>query len=397
MTTELTTTLPGAYGSCPFDPPPSYRQAAEAGVITKAVLPDGSSCWLVTGYHEVRVVLGDQRFSADARNPGFPFLSPTQKKLATARPSFIRMDDPEHARLRKMVSRDFLVRRVERMRPDIQKIVDSHIDGMVDRGAPADLVADFAQPIPSLVICLLLGVPFSDHAFFQSLSATLLDNRISEQEAAAAHRELMTYLAGLAERKRTEPGDDILTRLAERDDLSPAETASMGFMLLVTGHETTANQTAMAVQALLRRPDQVERMLASPDALRNAVEELLRYLTLVHLGLARVATADVEVGGTLVRAGEGLICMLSTANRDSEQFGAEACALDVERDAKRHVAFGHGAHLCLGQTLARVELQIALETMFRRLPGLRLAVAEDELAYTAEKIVYGVESLPVTW
>ncbi|PRY40450.1 cytochrome P450 [Umezawaea tangerina] len=397
MITEGVTALPAAYGTCPFDPPPAYQRAAESGVVGRAVLPDGSSCWLVTGYHEVRAVLADQRFSADARRPGFPFLSPTQRELATANPSFIRMDDPEHARLRRMVSRDFLVKRVEELGPDIQRVVDRTIDRMVERGAPADLVADFAQPIPSLVICLLLGVPFDDHDLFQSLSATLLDNTITAEQASAAHRELMTYLAGLAERKRAEPGDDILSRLVAREDLTPAETASMGFMLLVTGHETTANQTAMAVRTLLERPDQVARMLASPAATRQAVEELLRYLTLVHLGLARVATEDVEVGGTPVRAGEGLICMLSTANREPELFGLDARDLDVSRDAKRHVAFGHGTHLCLGQALARVELRIALETLFRRLPGLRSAVPAAELAYTAEKIVYGLRALPVTW
>ncbi|MFJ5984556.1 cytochrome P450 [Lentzea sp. NPDC092896] len=394
MTTALATTLPGTYGSCPFDPPPAYERAAEAGSITRAVLPDGSPCWLVTGYHEVRTVLADQRFSADARTPGFPFLSPTQRKLATAKPSFIRMDDPEHARLRRMVSRDFLVKRVEAMRPDIQRIVDDAVDGMIDRGAPADLVGDFAQPIPSLVICLMLGVPFADHGYFQGLSATLLDNTISDEQATATHVELMTYLAGLAERKRAEPGDDILSRLVERDDLSPAEVASMGFMLLVTGHETTANQTAMAVRALLANPEQLTRFQAGPEA---AVEELLRYLTLVHTGLGRAATEDVEIGGVLVRAGEGLICMISTANRDEEQFGTDACELDVTRDAKRHMAFGHGTHLCLGQALARVELRIALETLFRRMPGLRLAVAEEDLVYTADKIVYGLRSLPVTW
>lgn len=395
MITEEVTALPGAYGECPFDPPPVYRRAAESGPISRAVLPDGSPCWLVTGYHEVRAVLADQRFSADARRPGFPFLSPTQRELATATPSFIRMDDPEHARLRRMVSRDFLVKRVEELRPDIQRIVDRAIDRMVERGAPADLVADFAQPIPSLVICLLLGVPFDDHDYFQSLSATLLDNTITAEQATAAHRELMAYLAGLAERKRSEPGDDVLSRLVARDDLSAAETASMGFMLLVTGHETTANQTAMAVRVLMDRPDQVARLLSGPAATQRGVEELLRHLTLVHLGLSRVATEDLEVGGTLVRAGEGLICMLSTANRDTELVGSGECELDVGRDATRHVAFGHGTHLCLGQALARAELQIALETLFRRLPGLRPAV--PDLEYTAEKIVYGLRSLPVTW
>lgn len=405
MTTAPTTTapliLPAAYGSCPYDPPPAYQRATRAGSVTAAALPDGRPCWLVTGHQEVRTVLADQRFSADARNPAFPFLSPGQRELATAKPSFIRMDDPEHARLRRMVTRDFLVKRIDALRPEIQKIVDGAVDRMTGHGRSADLVADFALPVPSLVICLLLGVPYRDHDLFQSLSRTLLDNTTTPEQATAAHRELMAYLAELAAHKRRSPGDDILGRLAGREDLTLQETASMGFLLLVAGHESTANMTALATLALLRRPDQRALLTAGPDALRAGVEELLRHLTIIHLGLARVATEDVEVDGTLIRAGDALICMLSTANRDEALFGPSpgpgTDGLDVTRDARRHLAFGFGVHQCLGQPLARAELQIVLETLFRRLPGLRLAVPEEDLVFSSGNIVYGVRSLPVTW
>jgi cytochrome P450 len=393
--------LPSPYGSCPFDPPPAYSAAARDGAVTRAVLPDGTACWLVTGYDEVRAVLADPRFSADARTPGFPFLSAGQRELATAKPSFIRMDDPEHARLRRMVTKDFLVKRVEELRPGIQDIVDKAVDRMTDGRTSADLVADFALPIPSLVICLMLGVPYEDHDLFQALSRTLLDNHTTRRRAEEAHAQLMGYLARLAEHKRDHPADDILSRLAAREDLTPQETASLGFLLLVTGHESTANMAAISVLALLRDPDQGGLLRNDPELVRGAVEELLRHLTIIHLGLGRAATETVTVGGATIPAGDGVICMLSTANREEGLFAAGSgtgpADLDVTRDARRHVAFGYGIHQCLGQTLARVELQIILTTLLRRLPGLRLAVPPAQLTYNQDNIVYGLRALPVTW
>jgi cytochrome P450 len=200
----------------------------------------------------------------------------------------------------------------------------------------------------------------------------------------------------LAEHKRRHPADDILSRLAARDDLTDQETASLGFLLLVTGHESTANMTAVSVLALLRRPDQAELLREKRELVRAAVEELLRHLTIIHLGLGRAATETVRVGEVTIPAGEGVICMLSTANRD-EQLFASGADFDLTRDARRHVAFGYGIHQCLGQTLARVELQVVLTTLLRRLPGLRLAVPADQLTYNRENIVYGLRALPVTW
>jgi cytochrome P450 len=389
--------LPAPYGACPFSPPPAYAEAARRAPVTRSVLPDGSPCCLVTGHQEVRSVLSDPRFSADARTPGFPFLSAGQRELATSRPSFIRMDDPEHARLRRMVTKDFLVRRVEELRPEIRRIVDERLDAMLAGPQPADLGRDFALPIPSLVICLMLGVPYADHDRFQSLSRTLLDNTASQPEVTAAHGELTAYLELLAEQKARVPGDDILSRLAARPDLTPPQVASLGFLLLVTGHESTANMTALAVCALLRAPEQTARLRADPALLPGAVEELLRHLTIIHLGLARAAKEDVEVGGVTVAAGEGVICMLSTANRERGLFGDDADRLDLGRDARRHLAFGFGVHQCLGQTLARVELRLILASLLRRAPTLRLAVPETELAYTTRNIVYGLRELPVAW
>ncbi|MFD0273204.1 cytochrome P450 [Kitasatospora sp. NPDC127111] len=387
-------------GGCPFAPPPAYTEAARAGSVTRAELLDGSSCWLVTGYHEVRTVLSDRRFSADVRRPEFPLLVPGRRELVAANPSFLRLDDPEHARLRRMVTGDFLVKRVEAMRPGIQQIVDEAVDRMTATGSPADLVARFALPVPSLVICLLLGIPYGDRQLFQDLSRVLISTTADEAQVGRAQQELLDYLGGLAAQKRHRPGDDILSRLVTRDDLSLREIASTGLLLLVAGHETTANMIALSTLLLLRHPEQAAR-LADPAAVPGAVEELLRHLTIVHTGLPRLAVEDVELDGTLVRAGEGVIAMLSTANRDEELFGTPGARpvdeLDVDRDARRHVAFGFGVHQCLGQPLARAELQIALATLFRRLPGLRLAAPDAEPAFRTDSLIYGLRELPVTW
>ncbi|GAA1413101.1 cytochrome P450 [Kitasatospora putterlickiae] len=401
MSTVPVTPIPARHDTaCPFAPPPAYTEAARTGPVSRAELPDGTPCWLVTGYQEVRAVLSDRRFSADARRPAFPFLNEARRELVAANPSFLRLDDPEHARLRRMVTGDFLVKRVEAMRPGIQRIVDEALDRMTAGDGPADLIADFALPVPSLVICLLLGVPYEDREAFQANSRVLLTTEPNDLDVSRAQDELLDYLAGLAERKRSEPGEDILSRLVLRDDLTLREIASIGVLLLVAGHETTANMIGLSTALLLRHPEQAAR-LADPAAVPGAVEELLRLITIVHTGVPRQAMEDVELGGTLIRAGDGVMVMLSTANRDDGLFGAEGHLgvdeVDLGREARRHVAFGFGVHQCLGQPLARAELQIALATLFRRLPGLRRAVTEEELEFRTDALIYGLRSLPVVW
>lgn len=385
-------------GGCPFGPPPAYTEAAATAPMTRAELPDGDPCWLATGYAEVRTVLSDRRFSADVRHPAFPLLvAGARERLVTDNPTFLRLDDPEHARQRRMVTGDFLVKRVEALRPEIQRIVDEALDRMTAGRTTADLVTDFALPVPSLVICELLGVPYEDRDRFQGLSRTLLSRESTVEQLREAQEEVLDYLRDLTARKRAQPEDDVLSRLAVRDDLSPDDVASTGVLLLIAGHETTANMISLSTALLLEQPEQIAR-LADPAALPGAVEELLRLLTIVHTGLPRVALEDVELGGVTVRAGEGVIAMLSTANRDEEVFGGAdhrpTDELDLARDARRHMAFGFGVHQCLGQPLARAELQIALETLFRRLPGLRLT---GEREFRTESFIYGMRSLPVTW
>ncbi|MBD0738785.1 cytochrome P450 [Streptomyces sp. CBMA29] len=399
-------TAPAARGTCPFAPPPAYEQARGEEGLSRVRLWDGTSCWMVTRHADIRSVLRDRSFSSDARRPGFPFLSAGLRTLATDRPTFIRMDDPDHARLRRMLTADFMIRKVAEMRPAVRQVTDDLLDRMAARtDRTADLVADFALPLPSVVICLLLGVPYADHAFFQQCSSTMLRTAAPAQEVSAAQDELRDYLAGLARAKRAAPDDGIISRLAEQGILDDDEIASMGRLLLVAGHETTANMTALSVLALLREPAQAERLHEAArldedgdgSALDTAVEELLRYMTVVHNGIGRVAVEDVEVSGTRIRAGEGVLCMVGAANRDEDAF-PDGGLLDLGRPgARRHLAFGFGVHQCLGQPLARLELRVALPAVLQRFPGLRLAVPFEELRFRHEMAVYGLHALPLAW
>jgi cytochrome P450 len=388
--------VPAARGGCPFAPPPALEEAGRTSPLVPVSLWDGSRCWLVTTHREVKAVLADQRFSADVSRPGFPFLSAGRRALGRDSLSFIRMDDPDHARLRRMLTADFTIRRTERLRPEIERITGGLLDALVAAGPPADLVAGFALPLPSLVICLLLGVPYADHAFFQEQSRVMLSADATVEEVGAAQQALLDYLTALTRERRRSPDDGILSALAARDDLDDAEIASMGRLLLVAGHETTANMIALGTLALLRSPGQLAALREDPGLIRPAVEELLRYLTIVHGGLGRVAVEDVEIGGVTVRAGEGVLCALNVANRDAGAY-QDPDVLDLARDARRHVAFGFGVHQCLGQPLARVELQVALNALLARLPGLRLAAPFEEIRFRHDMLVYGVHALPVAW
>ena len=390
-------TYPAERGTCPFAPPPAYTRARQEQPVCTVSLWDGSRCWLVTRHEDVRTVLSDRRFSADSQKPGFPFLSEGRRELATRSRSFIRMDDPEHAHLRRMLTGDFIVKRIEALGPKVQEVVDGFIDLMTADGrTSADLVSEFALPVPSLMICLLLGVPYDDHVFFQRCSGILLDSRSGSDAVRQALDELAGYLERLAAEKERQPDDGIVSRLVAEGQLTRGQVARMSLLLLVAGHETTANMTALSVLALLRHPEQAARLREDAGLMQGAVEELLRYLSVVQSGVTRVATETVELGGRTIEPGDGVVCMLSTANRDPAPF-SDPDGLDVDREARRHVAFGFGVHQCLGQPLARLELRIALSTLLGRLPDLKLAVPFEEIRFRPDKAVYGVESLPVAW
>ncbi|MBB5895955.1 cytochrome P450 [Kutzneria kofuensis] len=390
--------LPRA-ADCPFDPPPALREMQQEGPLARVRLADGSTPWLVTRYADQRAVLADPRVSADVDRPGYPLGAPRQP--GGTKIGFILMDDPEHARLRRMVTGSFAVKRVEAMRPAVQRIVDDLIDQLLAGPRPVDLVEAFALPVPSLVICDLLGVPYTDHDFFQQNSKTIIRRSAGPAERMAAGRALNEYLDDLMGRKLVEPADDLLSQLAGRvhaGELTRQDAAQIGVLLLIAGHETTANMIALGTLALLEHPSQLAVLRDSDDPalVASAVEELLRYLHITHNGRRRVAIEDLEVGGQLIRAGEGIIVANDIGNRDPAAFD-DPDRLDLTRSARHHVAFGFGVHQCLGQPLARMELQVVYGTLYRRIPTLRLAADLDQISFKHDGSVYGVYELPVTF
>jgi cytochrome P450 len=388
-------------GSCPFDPAPALQSLRAQGPITKVRLWDGSTPWLVTSYHDQRTLLGDPRLSADSTHPHYPHQSPGRKVTRKQKRTFITMDDPEHARLRRMVTAPFAIKRVEALRPAIQKIADGLIDDMLAGPRPVDLVQAFALPVPSLVICELLGVPYAGHGFFQANSKVLVNRNSTSEQALEAMQLLLDYLERLVGDKIAHPGDDLLSELAGRvraGELSRMDAAAMGQSLLTAGHETTANMIALGTLALLQHPSELAELRATtdPKLIAGAVEELLRYLSINQTGRRRVALADIEVGGQTIRAGDGVILASDIGNRDPGAF-PDPDRLDIRRNARHHVAFGFGVHQCLGQPLARVILQVVYGTLYRRIPALRLAADLGQIPFKHDALAYGVYELPVTW
>jgi cytochrome P450 len=385
---------------CPFDPAPDFTRLRRDAPMSRVRLWDGSWAWLVTRYDDVREVLADRRFSSDMDTPGFPRhgagVAATRQKHRT----FLNMDDPEHNVHRRMLTRDFMVKRVEQLRPRIQEHVDEVLDEFARRPQPADLVTGVALPVTSGMISQLLGVPYEDHDFFQSRTGLLVSGDADVDESLQAYEELRDFFRDLIERKRRAPASDVISHLISIEDeghLTADETLNMLRLLLSAGHETTANMIALGTLALLEHPDQLAWLMADPEArAAGAVEELLRYLSIAHFGRRRAATEDVVVAGRLVRAGEGVIAANDSANRDADAF-PEPDVLDLSRDARHHLAFGYGTHQCLGQPLARVELQVVYPTLFRRLPELRVAEPVDALRFKESMVFYGLFSLPVRW
>jgi cytochrome P450 len=384
----------------PFNPPPEYAQLRAEDPFIRVRLWDGTTPWLLTRYDDMRVVLSHPRFSAEPLRDGYPHVFEGRMVADKADKSFLRLDAPEHDRLRRMVTREFTVKRVEQERPFIQGIVDKLIDRMMAGPRPVEFVEEFAQPLPTEVITQLLGVPYEDHEVFHRATRTQFGSNSTPDAVRASLVELTEYLDDLISRKQAQPQDDILSRLV-REQLEPGHIdrgtlIQITRLLLSAGHQTTQNMTALGVLTLLQHPDQLAAIKADPSLIRGAVEELLRYSSILHTGARRVALEDIDVNGHLVRMGEGVICTIPSANRDEKLF-PNPDEFDVRRDAAPHVAFGYGIHQCLGQVLARAELQIVLKTLFDRLPDLRLAVPFEQLRFRHDMFVYGVYELPVTW
>ncbi|HUB58715.1 MAG TPA: cytochrome P450 [Mycobacterium sp.] len=393
----------GRAAGCPFAPPPEVMELSAARPLSRVRIWDGSTPWLITGYEEVRTLFSDSRVSVDDRRPGFPHWNEGMLSTVHKRPrSVFTSDAEEHTRFRRMLSKPFTFKRVEGLRPAIQQITDEHIDAMLAGPRPADIVTALALPVPSLVISQLLGVPYEDAEMFQHHANIGLARYATGEDTVKGAVNLNKYLARLVETKMENPAEDAVSDLAERvkaGELSVKEAAQLGTGLLIAGHETTANMIGLGVLALLQYPEQatVLRDTDDPKVVANAVEELLRYLSIIQNGQRRVAAEDIEIAGEVIRAGEGIIIDLAPANWDGKAF-AEPERLYLHRSgAGQHVAFGYGRHQCVGQQLARAELQIVFHTLLRRIPTLELAVPVEDVPFKHDRLAYGVYELPVTW
>ncbi|OLF04809.1 cytochrome [Actinophytocola xinjiangensis] len=374
------------------------RAREEEGVVS-ITTPAGRPAYVVCRHADVREVLADtDRFSSAASQiPGAEMLDKEEAERLRAG-QLISFDPPEHTRLRRMLTGEFTVRRMRRLEPRITEIVDAALDELEAAGKPADLVAHFALPVPSLVICELLGVPYADRDGFQDRSMRLLDTSLSLEERMVAQREGRAYMADLVAQAQANPGDDLLGMLIRDhgDDLSTEELIGSAELLLMAGHETTSNMLGLGTLALLRHPDQFAALRDDPELIDSAVEELLRWLSVVNWMPPRRAKTDVEIAGHTIPEGALVMTSLVSANRDTSLV-EDPDRLDLARPPTRHVALGHGVHHCLGAPLARTEMRIAFGALLRRFPTLALAQPYDTLDYRRFSVVYGLHALPVTW
>ncbi|WP_197380277.1 cytochrome P450 [Mycolicibacterium mengxianglii] len=389
--------------ACPFSPPPQMLELGADKGLFRVRIWDGSTPWLITGHAEARTLFADPRVSVDDRLPGFPHWNEHMLSTVNKRPrSVFTSDAEEHTRFRRMLSKPFTFKRVEGLRAAIQEVTDECIDTILAGPQPADIVEQLALPVPTRVISEMLGVPYEDHEFFQHHANVGLARYASAEDGQKGAMSLSKYLSDLVQAKMANPAEDAVSDLAERvnaGEISVKEAAQLGTGLLIAGHETTANMIGIGVLALLQNPEQAAllRDTDDPKIIANAAEELMRYLSIIQNGQRRIALEDIEISGEVIKAGEGIIIDLAPANWDAKAF-PEPDRLDLQREnANQEVGFGYGRHQCVGQQLARAEMQIVFSTLLRRIPTMQLAVPFDEVPFKHDRLAFGVYSLPVTW
>jgi cytochrome P450 len=384
------------------------QMRAEAPVLCQPGLDGKTMIWFVTRHDDVVIVLlDDERF---VRDPSLALTSEQLEESTNQMPDsfafieqhMLNRDGADHRRLRRLVTKAFTPRMVEQLRPRIEEIASELLDAVEARGK-MDVVEEYAFPLPITVIAELLGIPIADRDRFRRWSNAVVTPAFGP-DALAEFGNLMAdfvaYLRALFDRRRSEPAEDLISALLQvrdgGDALSEQELFSMVVLLIVAGHETTVNLIANAVLALVEHPDQLAGLHRDPARVPAAIEECLRFDGPVERALNRWAASDVELGGHTIRRGDDVIAILGSANRDPERF-PDPDLLDLDRDDTKHVAFGRGSHYCLGAPLARLEGEIALTTLLRRLPGVRLAVAREELHWRPVPLFRSLASLPVAW
>lgn len=379
----------------PFDPPDELTRLRAERPLARMIYPDGHVGWLVTGYALNRAILADTRFSSrqELMHSPFPGAGAMLEAMPPAPPGmFVNIDAPEHTRYRRLLTGKFTVRRMRLLTERIEQVAEEHLAAMANQGPTADLVTQYAQPIPATLICEMLGVPYEDREFFQKHSTTMNNSYdTTPQDQYEAMTAIQGYINDLVVAKRKQPTDDLLSDLIT-EDLTDEELSNIGTLLLGAGFDTTANMIALGTFALLLHPDQLANLPANVD---QAIEELLRYLSIAHTG-ARVALADIELDGKLIKQGETVTLSIQAANRDPERFPTPD-VLDVNREGGGHLSLGHGIHQCLGQQLARVQMRVAFPALLKRFPTLNLAVPKEDVPLRTHADIYGVHALPVTW
>ncbi|MFK0259567.1 cytochrome P450 [Streptomyces sp. NPDC090445] len=388
--------------SCPFSPPPELEELRRTDPVSRMSFADDSEGWLLTRHADVRAALADPRVSSHPGRTPQPWrnLAPEMRAEVYLPGFLIFMDPPDHTRYRRLLTKWFTMRAIRRMQPRIDRIVADALDAMEAQGGPVDLVQSFALPIPLYVICELMGVRYEDRDDFMDMVLRLQALDASPEELGATGARMNEFMMNLVADKRKNPGDDLLSHLAHDPDADPPltdlEIAGIGVLMLIAGHETSANMLGIGTYTLLENRDQWDLLCKDPGLIDRAVEELLRHQTIVQQGLPRGITEDLDVAGHPVKAGEAVLASLPAANRDPEVF-PDPDRLDITREHNPHLAFGHGIHLCLGMELARVEMRSAWRGLVTRFPGLRMAAPPEDIRWRDDQIVYGVYNLPVTW
>ncbi|AQZ69616.1 putative cytochrome P450 hydroxylase [[Actinomadura] parvosata subsp. kistnae] len=387
----------------PLEPPAEWAELRGGCPVAHVKLPSGDAARLITRYEDVKQVLADPRFTRQLTAPDAARLSADGGGVFNSDVAQIIPDSGDgHLHWRRLVGKWFTAKRMAAMRPRMAEIADSLIDDLVERGAPGDLRAGLGFPLPVYVICDMLGVPAEDRERFSYWSDTLLNlTRYGKEEIEAAQAEFFQYMSDLIAAKRAEPGDDLLSELLaaggpDEGGLEDLQIIVTGMALLVAGHETTANMIGKMVSMLLADRARWEALLADPSLVRTAVEETLRLDANSGFGLPRYLPVEAEIGGETLPKGTTVICSMAAANRDESAF-EDAASMDLTRSPNPHLAFGAGAHSCLGQSLARTELQVVLEVLLRRLPTLELAVPVAELERVEGLAVGGLRTVPVRW
>jgi cytochrome P450 len=383
----------------PLLPPPQLDELRARCPISEVTMWDGSTSWLATRHADMRALLRNPAMSADSSLRGYPNSSRNHAASRGGQRGFIRMDAPEHDDQRRMVAPKFSVPQVSKMREYVEELVDALLDDMEKSQTPVDLLEVLAEPLPARAICKILGLPMEDSAFLLDRVNQWMNLNSSPEVSAAASAELSAYLDNLVTTRQADRGEDVVSQLVteqlETGNISRPDLVSMLHLLIVGGFDTTANMITLGTILFLRNPDQMELLREKPELARGAIEEMLRYLSVAHHVASRVPTEDVEIGDVCIHAGQGVMAPIPAANHDPSVF-EDPSVFDIQRDARDHVAFGFGIHQCLGQNLARLELQVVFTKLLARFPGLKLAVPETDIDFR-NSMIYGVSALPVTW